>query len=80
MNRNFKRQKFHVRKVKCLVRATKSKMSVWRMEISDVIWAITNYTRLEWSESDNLVPRASFNAKFIGDKVKTLSMLSFTKF
>ena len=35
MNRNFKRQKFHVRKVKCLVRATERKMSVWRMETSD---------------------------------------------
>ena len=34
-NRNFKRQKFHVRKVKCLVRATERKMSVWRMETSD---------------------------------------------
>ena len=36
MNRNFKRlEKFHVRKVKCLVRATERKMSVWRMETSD---------------------------------------------
>ena len=36
MNRNFQRQrKFHVRKVKCLVRATERKMSVWRMETSD---------------------------------------------
>ena len=35
MNRNFKRlEKFHVRKVKCLVRATERKMSVWRMETS----------------------------------------------
>ena len=28
-------EKFHVRKVKCLVRATERKMSVWRMETSD---------------------------------------------
>ena len=35
MNRNFKRQKFHVRKVKCLVRATERKMSVRRIETSD---------------------------------------------
>ena len=36
MNRNFNRvEKFHVRKVKCLVRATERKMSVWRMETSD---------------------------------------------
>ena len=28
-------EKFHVRKVKCLVRATESKMSVWRMETSN---------------------------------------------
>ena len=28
-------QKYHVRKVKCLVRATERKMSVWRMETSD---------------------------------------------
>ena len=36
MNRNFKRlEKFHVRKVKCLVRATERKMSVWWMETSD---------------------------------------------
>ena len=28
-------EKFHVRKVKCLVRATEKKMSVWRMETSD---------------------------------------------
>ena len=28
-------EKFHVRKVKCLVRATDRKMSVWRMETSD---------------------------------------------
>ena len=27
--------KFHVRKVKCLVRATERKMSVWRTETSD---------------------------------------------
>ena len=26
---------FHVRKVKCLVRTTERKMSVWRMETSD---------------------------------------------
>ena len=32
--RNFKRQKFHVRKVKCLVRATEGKMSFWSMEMS----------------------------------------------
>ena len=37
MNRNFKGQKFHVRKVKCLVRATERKMSVWRMETSEAI-------------------------------------------
>ena len=29
------REKFHVRKVKCLVRSTDRKMSVWRMEASD---------------------------------------------
>ena len=28
-------EKFHVRKVKCLVRATERKMSVWQMETSD---------------------------------------------
>ena len=28
-------QKFHVRKLRCLVRATERKMSVWRMETSD---------------------------------------------
>ena len=28
-------EKFHVRKLKCLVRATDRKMSVWRMETSD---------------------------------------------
>ena len=28
-------EKFHVRKVKCLVRATERKMSVWRMDTSD---------------------------------------------
>ena len=28
-------EKFYVRKVKCLVRATERKMSVWRMETSD---------------------------------------------
>ena len=31
----FYEQKFHVRKVKCLVRTTERKMSVWRMETSD---------------------------------------------
>ena len=35
MNRIFKRQKFHVRKVKCLVRATERIMSVRRIETSD---------------------------------------------
>ena len=33
-SRNFKRQKFHVRKVKYLVRATERKMPFWIMEIS----------------------------------------------
>ena len=28
-------EKFHVRKVKCLVKATERKMSVWRMETND---------------------------------------------
>ena len=28
-------EKFHVRKVKCLVRVTERKMSVWRVETSD---------------------------------------------
>ena len=28
-------EKFHVRKVKCFVRATERKMSVWQMEKSD---------------------------------------------
>ena len=28
-------EKFHVRKVKCLVKSTESKLSVWRMETSD---------------------------------------------
>ena len=29
------KEKFHVRKLRCLVRATERKMSVWRMETSD---------------------------------------------
>ena len=31
----FYEQKFHVRKVKCLVRTTERKMSVWRTQTSD---------------------------------------------
>ena len=33
-SRNFKKQKFHVRKVKCVVRATEREMSFRSMEMS----------------------------------------------
>ena len=56
MNRNFQRQKFHVRKEKCLVRATDRKMSVWRMETSDNPVKAESFLRLYtnfYSDVDN---------------------------
>ena len=65
MNRNFMRQKFYVRKVKCLVRATDRKMSVWRMETSDNLhrikpfignWVIFGISLRESSLYSKIIP------------------------
>ena len=42
-------EKFHLRKVKCLVRATETKMSVLRMETSDDL----SNTEFEWTNDDD---------------------------